>query len=377
MLLRTDLNVPLDGGRIADEWRILACLPTTRDLLERGARVVLCTHLGRPGGYDPDLSVRPVGRRLAELLPGPVEVARDVVGPDARRLVDALEPGGTVLLENLRFEPGERANDPDFAGSLAGLADVYVNDAFGSAHRSHASITGVTEHLPGHAGRLMAQEIEVLGRLLEDPPRPYVAILGGAKVGDKLGVLEKLLARVDVLLVGGAMCFTFLRAEGLATGASRVQEEQVPAVEKLLSAARARGVDVRLPRDLVVAARFAADAESRTVAVGAHPQETLGLDVGPATTGDFGEVLADAGAVFWNGPMGVFEWERFAEGTRAVAQAVAASPAFTVVGGGDSAAAVRQMGLADRVDHISTGGGAALTFLEGAELPGIAALRQS
>lgn len=376
VLLRADLNAPLHDGRVTDDLRLEAALPTLRSLLDRGARVVLCSHLGRPGGeVVPDLSMAPVGARLSELLERDVPVAADVVGEDARRRVAELQDGEVVLLENLRFEPGEKANDDDFADALADLCDLYVDDAFGAAHRAHASIAGVSARRPGAAGDLLARELEVLGGLHEDPMRPYVAVLGGAKVSDKLTVLENLLDRVNALCVGGAMCFTFLRARGLAVGTSRVEEDFVDTVADLLDRAEERGVDVHLPTDVVVAPEFAADAPGTTVQADEMPDDQMGLDVGPATAIHYRSVIMAAGAVFWNGPMGVFEWDAFAGGTAAVAQAMADTGAFTVVGGGDSAAAIRSLGLDDRVGHVSTGGGASLELLEGKDLPGVVALR--
>jgi phosphoglycerate kinase len=377
VFVRADLNVPLREGRITDDLRVRASLPTLRRLLEAGARVVVGSHLGRPkGAPDPGSSMAPVGQRLAELLDTEVVVASDVVGDDARAKATALEDGQLLLLENLRWEPGETAGDPGFAAALAAFGEVYVDDAFGAAHRAHASISGVPALLPGYAGELLARELEVLGRLQADPARPYLAVLGGAKVSDKLTVLEQLLQQVDVLAVGGAMAFTFLRAAGVDTGASRVEEEQVATVRDLVDAARARGVEVLLPTDVVVATEFSEDAEASEVPIAAIPVDQMGLDVGTGTARTYAEAIAAAGSVFWNGPMGVFEWASFAGGTRTVAQAVADAPGFTIVGGGDSAAAIRSFGLDDRVDHVSTGGGAALELLEGTELPGVAALRR-
>ncbi len=376
VLLRADLNAPLEDGRVTDDLRLEAALPTLRSLLDRGARVVLCSHLGRPGGeVVPSLSLAPVGARLSELLGREVPVAGDVVGEDARARVAALQDGEVVLLENLRFEPGEKANDDDFADALADLCDLYVGDAFGAAHRAHASVAGVPARRPGAAGDLLQREAEVLGGLLEDPMRPYVAVLGGAKVSDKLTVLENLLERVDAICVGGAMCFTFLVAQGHDVGTSRVEQDFVDTVGELLGRAAERGVDVLVPTDVVVAPEFAEDAPATTVQVDAMPADQMGLDVGPTTVENYRAALMDAGAVFWNGPMGVFEWDAFAAGTRGVAQAMADTGAFTVVGGGDSAAAIRAFGLDDRVSHVSTGGGASLELLEGKDLPGIAALR--
>lgn len=376
VFVRADLNVPVRDGRITDDLRVQSSVPTLRRLLDGGAAVVVASHLGRPEGEpEPASSMAPVGERLAELLGAEVIVADDVVGVDARAKAAALEPGQVLLLENLRWHPGETAADDTFADTLAEMADAYVDDAFGAAHRAHASITGVAARLPSYAGLLLERELEVLGGLLSDPARPYVAVLGGAKVSDKLPVLENLLERVDVLAVGGAMAFTFLVGEGAQVGSSRYETDQVDAVRSLVAAARERGVKVLLPTDMVVAPEFAEDAPASTVEVGDVPDDQMGLDIGPATSAAYAAEVARAGSVLWNGPMGVFEWSSFASGTRAVADAVASSPGFTVVGGGDSAAAVRAFGLDDRVDHVSTGGGASLELLEGKDLPGVVALR--
>jgi len=376
VFVRADLNVPLRDGAITDDLRVQSSVPTLRALLDQGASVVVASHLGRPKGTpDPASSMAAVGTRLQELLSTEVLTASDVVGEDARAKAEALQPGQVLLLENLRWDPGETANDDDFAAALASLADVYVDDAFGASHRAHASISGVPARIPGYAGLLLERELSVLGGLLEDPARPYVAVLGGAKVSDKLTVLENLLQRVDVLAVGGAMAFTFLVAEGVDVGASRVEADQVETVGRLVAAARERGVEVLLPTDVVVAPEFAEDAPATTVEVGAIPADQMGLDVGPQTAQRYASAIAGAGSVFWNGPMGVFEWEPFAAGTRTVAEAIASSDGFTVVGGGDSAAAIRAFGLDEQVDHVSTGGGASLELLEGKELPGVVALR--
>jgi phosphoglycerate kinase len=376
VLVRADLNVPLADGVIVDDLRIAACVPTLQELLARGASLVVCSHLGRPvGSGDPSTSLRPVAVRLAELLGRPVDLSSDVAGEDSARRAAALAPGEVLLLENLRWDPGETKGDEDLAARLAALADVYVDDAFGAAHRAHASISGVPAILPGAAGLLLARELEVLGALRDAPQRPYVAILGGAKVSDKLVVLECLLERVDVLAVGGAMASTFLLAEGLEVGRSRVEEDRVEVVHDLVAAARARGVDILLPVDLVVAETFDRDAPSLVVEADAMPVDRMSLDIGPRSAMRIAEVVGSAGAVFWNGPMGVSEWPSFASGTRTVAEALAASPGFSVVGGGDSAAAVRNLGLDADIDHVSTGGGASLELLEGRDLPGVEALR--
>lgn len=377
VLVRADLNVPIEDGRVADDLRIEASLATIERLRHAGARTVVCSHLGRPDGEVVEqLRLAPVGRRLSRLLGHPVTLARDVVGADARAVVEDLDEGDVCLLENLRFEPGEEANDDDFAAALSVFADVYVDDAFGAAHRAHASVVGVPARVRPHvAGELMAAELAALARLVADPPRPFVAVLGGAKVSDKLGVIEHLLERVDRLLVGGAMCFTFLAARGVDVGASRVEHDRIEICRELMARAEQAGVELLLPADVVVADSFAAQAEHEVVSVDAIGAGWMGLDVGAATVAAFAARIVDAGSVLWNGPMGVFEWEAFASGTRGVAEAVAGAPGYTVVGGGDSAAAIRQLGLDDRVSHVSTGGGAALEFLEGRELPGVAALR--
>lgn len=376
VFVRADLNVPIRDGVITDDLRVQASVPTLRRLLDGGATVVVASHLGRPKGTpDPASSLAPVGRRLAELLGAPVAMAADVVGDDARSKAADLQPGQVLLLENLRWDAGETSNDGAFADALASYCDAYVNDAFGAAHRAHASISGIPARRPGYAGLLLERELDALGGLLADPARPYLAILGGAKVSDKLTVVENLLERVDIVAVGGAMAYTFLLAEGIDVGASRVEADQVDTVRDLVAAARSRDVQVLLPVDVVVATEFAEDATTTTAAVGAIPAGEMGLDVGPKTAQTYADAIAAAGSVFWNGPMGVFEWEAFAGGTRTVATAMATTSAFTVVGGGDSAAAIRSFGLDDRVDHVSTGGGASLELLEGKDLPGVVALR--
>jgi phosphoglycerate kinase len=371
VLLRADFNVPLHDGAIADELRITAALPTIQWLLAREARVVCCSHLGRPKGRpDPKYSLAPVARRLGDLLGQRVELSPQVVGFQSLELAECLEPGAVMMLENLRFEPGEEANDPGFATNLTQLGDVYVNDAFGAAHRAHASIVGPPRVLPSAAGRLLAREVEVVGGLLGDPKRPFVTVLGGVKVSDKLGVIDAIMQRCDRLLIGGAMAFTFLVAQGASVGDSLVEADHVDHCRELLASGK-----IELPTDVVVAADMTADAQTRHVRATSIPAGMKGFDIGPETAGTYAEVIADAATVLWNGPMGVFELEPFAAGTRTVAEAVADCRGFTVVGGGDSASAVRQLKLADRIDHVSTGGGASLELIELGDLPGLQALR--
>ncbi len=378
VLVRADLNVPLEGGEITDELRILSSLPTVNRLREAGARVVLMSHLGRPGGeVVEELRLAPVAHRLSALLETDVRYARDTVGDEARTTIADLADGDVALLENLRFNPGETTNDDEFATQLASLGDAYVNDAFGAAHRAHASVVGIPQRLSAAvAGLLLQSELDALSRLLDAPESPFVAILGGSKVSDKIAVIESLLPRIDHLLIGGAMCFTFLAARGGDVGGSRVEEDHVSTAAELMEKAAARGVQIHLPSDVVAADGFAADAGNEVVPADAVPADRMGLDIGPDSTRAYADVISTARMVLWNGPMGVFEWEAFAAGTLGVARALADSDGFTVIGGGDSAAAVRQMGLADRMGHVSTGGGASLEFLEGKDLPGVAALRR-
>jgi phosphoglycerate kinase len=380
VLVRADLNGPLDGARITDDGRIRASLPTLRALIGAGARVVVTAHLGRPkGAPDPAYSLTPVAARLGELLDAPLAVATDVVGESARATVAGLPGGGVALLENVRFDPRETSKDAAERGALAdelaglvGPDGAFVSDGFGVVHRVQASVVDVAERLPGYAGTLVLAELTTLRRLTDAPDRPYAVVLGGSKVSDKLAVIEALLPKVDTLVVGGGMCFTFLAALGHSVGASLLEPDMVEVCAQLL---KSSGEVIRLPRDVVVADKFAADASTRTVSVRDIPEDWMGLDIGPESVGDFTAALAGAATVFWNGPMGVFELAPFAAGTRGVAETIAGSDAFSVVGGGDSAAAVRLLGLPeDGFSHISTGGGASLEFLEGKKLPGVTVL---
>jgi phosphoglycerate kinase len=372
VLVRADLNVPLEEGYVADDTRIRATLPTIRYLIERQARIALCSHLGRPGGQPvDDLRMDPVAKRLGEILGSPVDKVDDCIGSQVQQAIDALQPGGVLVLENTRFHPGEKANDPEFAAELASLADVYVNDAFGSAHRAHASTEGVAHRLPAVAGLLMQRELSALTRLRDNPEHPFVAILGGAKISDKIGVVDRLLDRVEVLLVGGGIANTFLKAEGLEVGQSLVEEESLDDARRTLEQA---GEKLVLPIDVVVARAAEEDAERRTVSADQVESGWQILDVGPETIERFKKQLSGARMVMWNGPLGLYELAPFAEGTFALARALAELDAQTITGGGETAAAVHEAGVADELTHVSTGGGAFLTFMEGQELPGVAAL---
>ncbi len=371
VLVRVDFNVPLDAGRVGDDTRIRAALPTLEYLLAQGASLVLCSHLGRPKGVDVQFSLRPVAEYLDTLIDAPVSFAEDCIGPMAETAAAALQAGEILVLENTRFHAGEKKNDPEIARQFASLADVFVNDAFGTAHRAHASNVGVADYLPAIAGLLLEKEIQYLGQAIADPKRPFVAILGGAKVSDKIGVIRNLLTKADAILIGGGMANTFFRAEGYPMGDSLVEETALDVARELLDKA---GDQLRLPIDVVIANAFDAEAESKTMGMDAIPDGWRILDVGPETIAGYGKVVASAGTVVWNGPMGVFEFPNFAKGTFALAQAVAKSSALTIIGGGDSVAAINQSGLADQVTHVSTGGGASLQMLEGDELPGLAAL---
>ena len=375
VLVRCDFNVPLDGTKITDDTRIVAALPTIQYLLDHNAAVILCSHLGRPKGeFNMKYSLAPVAERLSEKLNKKVVLAKDVIGEDAQKCVDAMKPGDIVLLENVRFHKEEEKNDPDFAKALASYADIYVNDAFGTAHRAHASTAGVADYLPAVAGFLIGKELSIMGKALDNPERPFVAILGGRKVSDKIGVINNLLEKVDTLIIGGAMSYTFFKAMGLNIGNSLVEEDKLELAKQLLAKAEAKGIKMLLPVDCVLADDFNADAKMLTVDYDKIPDGWEGMDIGPKTRELYAQAIKPAKTVIWNGPMGVFEFPRFAEGTKAVAKALSECTGTTIIGGGDSAAAVEQLGFADKITHISTGGGASLEFLEGLELPGVAAL---
>ena len=377
VLVRCDFNVPLDADKnITDETRINAALPTIKYLLDNGAAVILCSHLGRPKGeFNMKYSLAPVAKRLSEKLGFEVKLAKDVIGPDAKKLAAEVEPGKAVLLENVRFHAEEEKNDPAFAKELASMAELYVSDAFGTVHRAHASTAGVADYLPAVAGYLIGKELNFLGNAVENPVRPFVAILGGAKVKDKIGVITNLLEKVDTLIIGGGMAYTFSKAMGGEIGDSLLDEERVELAKDMMKAAEAKGVKFLLPVDTVIANDFDNPTEIKTVDAGAIPAGWQGLDIGPKTIKLFSDAVKSAKTVVWNGPMGVFEKPEFAKGTLAIATAMAESGATTIIGGGDSAAAVTQMGLAPKMSHISTGGGASLEFLEGKVLPGVACLK--
>jgi phosphoglycerate kinase len=373
VLVRVDFNVPLTETGVGDDTRIRAAIPTIQYLLDNGAAVILCSHLGRPkGGPEAKYSLKPVAEHLAGLLGLPVKFATDCIGPEAESAAKTLKPGEVLVLENTRFHPEEEKNDPKMAEQLASLVDLFVNDAFGTAHRAHASTEGVTHFLPSVAGFLLEKEIKYLGQAIADPKRPFVAILGGAKISDKIGVINNLLTKADAVLIGGGMANTFIKAKGFTTADSLVEDESVSIARVLLEKA---GGKIHLPVDVVLADKFDAAATSKTVPVGNVPEGWRILDIGPETIKAFGKIIHTAGTVVWNGPMGVFEFPRFAEGTFGVAKAVADSQAVSIIGGGDSVAAIQQSGLTDKITHISTGGGASLEMLEGLELPGVAALQ--
>ena len=375
VLVRCDFNVPLKDGVITDENRIVGALPTIEYLIGHGAKLVLCSHMGRPKGeFNMKYSLAPVAARLSEKLGRKVELAADVIGPDAKAKAAALGEGDVLLLENVRFHAEEEKNDPAFAKELASMADIYVNDAFGTAHRAHASTAGVADYLPAVCGYLIQKEISVMGKALADPARPFVAILGGAKVSDKIGVINNLIEKVDTLIIGGGMAYTFFRALGSTTGTSICEEDKLDLALEMMNKAREHGVNFMLPVDNIIGREYKEDTTFMRIYSDSIPDGWMGLDIGEKTQELFAKSIEGAGTVVWNGPMGVSEWENFASGTRAVARAVAESGAVSIIGGGDSAAAVEQLGFADKMTHISTGGGASLEFLEGLELPGIACL---
>ena len=377
VLVRCDFNVPLKDGEITNDKRIVASLPTIEYLIKNNAKVILCSHLGRPKGeFNAEFSLKPVAKRLGELLHMDIPIAADVVGPDAKAKAAALKDGGVMLLENVRFEPGETKNAPALAKEFASLADIYVNDAFGSAHRAHASTAGVADYLPAVGGYLINREISFMGGALEDPKRPFVAILGGAKVSDKIGVITNLLDKVDTLIIGGGMAYTFYKAQGHSIGTSICEDDKIALAKDILEKAREKGVKFLLPVDHKIADRFSEDCDVQVIGFNDIPDGWMGMDIGPQTQALFINAIKDAGTVIWNGPMGVFEMDKFSEGTNIIARAVADSDAISIIGGGDSVAAITKLGFADKMSHISTGGGASLEFLEGIELPGIACLNE-
>ena len=375
VLVRCDFNVKMENGVITSDKRIVASLPTIQYLIDQGAKVILCSHLGRPKGeFNPEFSMAPVAARLGELLGKEVKLAKDVVGEDAQALAAGLQDGEVLLLENVRFEPGETKNDPELSKKFAALADIYVNDAFGSAHRAHSSTTGVADYLPSAVGYLIQKEIQFIGGALENPKRPLVAILGGAKVSDKIGVINNLIEKCDTVIIGGGMAYTFFKALGYEVGTSLVDQDNIGNAKAMIEKAHARGVNFLLPRDNIIAREYSPDAPHMRIYSDSIPDGWMGLDIGPVTAELFAKSLVGAGTVIWNGPMGVSEWENFAAGTIAVAKGVAESGAISIIGGGDSAAAIKKLGFEKQMSHISTGGGASLEFLEGKELPGIACI---
>ena len=375
VLARCDFNVPIENGTITDDKRIVEALPTIKYLSEHGAKVILCSHFGRPKGeFNPEYSLAPVAKRLSELLGREIPLAADVIGEDARAKVAALNDGDIMLLENVRFHKEEEKNDPEFSKALASHADIFVNDAFGTAHRAHSSTAGVAAYLPAVCGYLIQKEISIMGDALANPKRPFVAILGGAKVSDKIGVIENLLDKVDTLIIGGGMAYTFINAMGNPIGSSICEKDKLGLAQEIMEKARAKGVNLLLPVDNIIGREYKEDTVFMRIYSDSIPDGWMGLDIGEKTQELFAKTLIGAGTIVWNGPMGVSEWKNFASGTRAITAAVASSGAITIIGGGDSAAAVEKLGFADKMTHISTGGGASLEFLEGKELPGIACL---
>ncbi|AMO86796.1 Phosphoglycerate kinase [Solibacillus isronensis B3W22] len=375
VFVRVDFNVPMDEGRITDETRIRAAIPTIEQLVNAGAKVILASHLGRPKGeVNEDMRLTAVGERLSELMDKPVKKLDESIGSDVEAAVNNMQDGEIILLENVRFHKGEEKNDEALAEEFAKLADLYVNDAFGAAHRAHASTEGIAKHVPAVSGLLMEKELDVLGKALSNPERPFTAIIGGAKVKDKIGVIENLLDKVDHLIIGGGLVFTFVKAMGHDIGKSLLEEDKIELAKSFIEQAKEKGVQLHMPVDAVVANEFSKDAETQVVAIDAIPSDWMGLDIGPKTAENYAEVIKQSKLIIWNGPMGVFEMEKFANGTKTVADAMATTDGYTIIGGGDSAAAVEKFEVASKMDHISTGGGASLELMEGKELPGIVAL---
>ena len=372
---RVDFNVPFVSGKISDDTRIRAALPTIQYLIENDAKIILASHLGRPKGkVDEDLRLDGVKDHLSELLGKDVFKTEDVFSEEVVNTVDQLKEGDVLLLENVRFHPGEEKNDPELAKQLASLADIFVNDAFGTSHRAHASTEGIAHYIPAVSGFLLEKEINVLGQALEDPKRPFTAIIGGAKVKDKIGVIENLLDKVDHLIIGGGLSYTFIKAQGYEIGDSLLEEDKIELARQFINKAKEKGVELHLPQDAVIANEFSKEAETKVVNIDAIPSNWQGLDIGPKTADHFSDIVKQSQLIIWNGPMGVFEWEAFSNGTKQVAEALAATEGYSIIGGGDSASAVEKFDLVERMDHISTGGGASLEFMEGKELPGIKAL---